>query len=99
MVQVTDLILVLPKVQNTTVRVYCDRSLNRISETGKKYDFPSIQLVKQADYHKRALQNISVPELCFSLRFQSHVKTGGDLRSLSLHIFYLWDFGIVESVL
>ena len=61
--------------------------------------FTSIQLVKQADYHKRVLQNVSVPELCFSLRFQSHVKTGGDLRSLSLHIFYLWDFGIVESVL
>ena len=39
MVSVTDLILVLPKTQNTTVRVYCDRSLNRISETGKKYDF------------------------------------------------------------
>ena len=61
--------------------------------------FTSIQLVKKAHYHKRVLQNVSVPELCFSLSFQSHVKTGGDLRSLSLHTFYLWDFGIVESVL
>ena len=95
MVHVTDLILVLPKVQNTTVRVYCDRSLNRISETGKKYDLS----FHPTDYHKRALQNISVPELCFSLDFQSHVKTGGDLRNLSLHIFYLWDFEIGESVL